>query len=390
MSHILPSPSHVHNSPPSLLDERPRHPTPLGPPPVQCHCFFHHPGPRLHPLDHDPTHLVYLLDHSCYLPPQHLRVLFGQFMDHSTLIGNFLPSSFDFQRKILLCFGLCEHTYVPQAMHSIPTRPFKATAREEAEQVMFGALDNLFSNTNDKLKDIRVLVINSSLFNPTPSLSAMMVNKYKLCDNIKSFNLGDMGYNTGVIIVDLVKDMLQFHCNTNAAIVSIDNITQNWYPSFIFRSYLLYCILTRTDLKSKIFAEDQRSLKPSGRWEINEEDERLMEAFISKEQETLVDLIVQRIKETNAFVASGNIKETDTMLCSMTRQIIPFSVLASGTCAQCFSSISLHLGLKERRRDKAAYQFKEVGHINENPRSVTNGSVHVAQEREEYVVRHSL
>ncbi|KAG4954315.1 hypothetical protein JHK87_039909 [Glycine soja] len=233
MSHILPSPSHVHNSPPSLLDERPRHPTPLGPPPVQCHCFFHHPGPRLHPLDHDPTHLVYLLDHSCYLPPQHLRVLFGQFMDHSTLIGNFLPSSFDFQRKILLCFGLCEHTYVPQAMHSIPTRPFKATAREEAEQVMFGALDNLFSNTNDKLKDIRVLVINSSLFNPTPSLSAMMVNKYKLCDNIKSFNLGDMGYSTGVIIVDLVKDMLQFHCNTNAAIVSIDNITQNWYPSFM-------------------------------------------------------------------------------------------------------------------------------------------------------------
>ncbi|KAG4965714.1 hypothetical protein JHK85_040689 [Glycine max] len=238
MSHILPSPSHVHNSPPSLLDERPRHPTPLGPPPVQCHCFFHHPGPRLHPLDHDPTHLVYLLDHSCYLPPQHLRVLFGQFMDHSTLIGNFLPSSFDFQRKILLCFGLCEHTYVPQAMHSIPTRPFKATAREEAEQVMFGALDNLFSNTNDKLKDIRVLVINSSLFNPTPSLSAMMVNKYKLCDNIKSFNLGDMGYGTGVIIVDLVKDMLQFHCNTNAAIVSIDNITQNWYPSFMYDKFV--------------------------------------------------------------------------------------------------------------------------------------------------------
>ena len=44
--------------------------------------------------------------------------------------------------------------------------------------------------------------------------------------------------------------------------------------------------------------------------EINEEDERLMEAFISKEpgqQKTLADLIVQRIKEKDASIASGNI-----------------------------------------------------------------------------------
>ncbi|KAH1249756.1 Bystin [Glycine max] len=43
--------------------------------------------------------------------------------------------------------------------------------------------------------------------------------------------------------------------------------------------------------------------------EINEEDERLMEAFALKEpgqQKTLADLIVQRIKEKDASVASGN------------------------------------------------------------------------------------
>ncbi|KAG5072710.1 bystin-like [Glycine soja] len=43
--------------------------------------------------------------------------------------------------------------------------------------------------------------------------------------------------------------------------------------------------------------------------EINEEDERLMEAFISKEpgqQKTLADLIVQRIKEKDASIASEN------------------------------------------------------------------------------------
>lgn len=104
-----------------------------------------------------------------------------------------------------------------------------AAAREEAEQVMYGALDNLFGNTNVKPKDIGILVVNCSLFNPTPSLSAMIVNKYKLRGNIRSFNLGGMGCSAGVIAVDLAKDLLQIHRNTYAVVVSTENITQNWY-----------------------------------------------------------------------------------------------------------------------------------------------------------------
>ncbi|KAG5030456.1 hypothetical protein AAZX31_06G011900 [Glycine max] len=172
---------------------------------------------------------IFLLDYSCYLPPQHLRVRFNQFMDHSTLTGDFLPSSLHFQRKILLRSGLGEETYVPQAMHSIPPRPSISAARLEAEQVMFGSLDTLFSDTNVNPKDIGILVVNCSLFNPTPSLSSMIVNKYKLRGNVKSFNLGGMGCSAGVIAVDLAKDMLQVHPNTYAVVVSTENITQNWY-----------------------------------------------------------------------------------------------------------------------------------------------------------------
>lgn len=172
---------------------------------------------------------IYLVDYSCYRPPHHLRVRYQQFMDHSTLTGDFTPSSLDFQRKILQRSGLGEETYVPQAMHAIPPNPSMAAAREEAEQVMFGALDNLFANTNVKPKDIGILVVNCSLFNPTPSLSAMIVNKYKLRGNVKSFNLGGMGCSAGVIAVDLAKDMLQVHRNTYAVVVSTENITQNWY-----------------------------------------------------------------------------------------------------------------------------------------------------------------
>ncbi|MED6204108.1 Protein Nef [Stylosanthes scabra] len=172
---------------------------------------------------------IYLIDYSCYKPPSHLTVKFTQFMEHSKLTGDFSESSLDFQRKILERSGLGEETYLPEAMHNIPPTPSMAAAREEAENVMFGALDNLFANTKIKPKDIGVLVVNCSLFNPTPSLSAMIVNKYKLRGNIRSFNLGGMGCSAGVIAIDLAKDMLQVHRNTYAVVVSTENITQNWY-----------------------------------------------------------------------------------------------------------------------------------------------------------------
>ncbi|KAI8549668.1 hypothetical protein RHMOL_Rhmol06G0042700 [Rhododendron molle] len=172
---------------------------------------------------------VYLIDYSCYRAPDKLKAPFKRFMEHSRLTGDFDESSLEFQRKILERSGLGEETYAPEAMHSVPPQPSMAAARDEAEQVMFGALDNLFANTEIKPKKIGILVVNCSLFNPTPSLSAMIVNKYKLRGNIRSFNLGGMGCSAGVIAVDLAKDLLQVHRNTYAVVVSTENITQNWY-----------------------------------------------------------------------------------------------------------------------------------------------------------------
>ncbi|CAH1444864.1 unnamed protein product [Lactuca virosa] len=175
-----------------------------------------------------PRH-VYLVDYSCYRPPENLKVKFDVFMERSKLHGGFNESALEFQRKILERSGLGEETYLPPALHSVPPEPSMAAAREEAEQVMFGALDNLFKSTNLDPKDIGILVVNCSLFNPTPSLSSIIVNKYKLRGNIKTFNLGGMGCSAGVIAVDLAKDMLQVHRNSYAVVVSMENITQNWY-----------------------------------------------------------------------------------------------------------------------------------------------------------------
>ncbi|XP_062230373.1 uncharacterized protein LOC133928123 [Phragmites australis] len=60
-------------------------------------------------------------------------------------------------------------------------------ARAEAWEVMFSVVDELLAKTGVKSKDIGVLVVNCSMFNPT--LSAMVVNHYKLCGNVVSYNL---------------------------------------------------------------------------------------------------------------------------------------------------------------------------------------------------------
>lgn len=172
---------------------------------------------------------VYLVDFACYKPSDDLAVEFPRFMEHSKLSGNFDERSLVFQKRILERSGLGEETYLPSALHRLPAQPSMAAAREEAEEVMFGALQTLFSNTGIKPKDIAILIVNCSLFNPTPSLSAMVVNKFKLRGNIRSYNLGGMGCSAGVIAVDLAQELLQVHRNSYAVVVSMENITQNWY-----------------------------------------------------------------------------------------------------------------------------------------------------------------
>ncbi len=75
---------------------------------------------------------------------------------------------------------------------------------------------------------IGILVVNCSLFNPTPSLSAMIINKFKMRSNILSYNLAGMGCSASPISIDLAKQLLQLHPSTYALVVSTENITQNW------------------------------------------------------------------------------------------------------------------------------------------------------------------
>lgn len=172
---------------------------------------------------------IYLVDYTCYKPQINFRVPFSTFMEHSRLILKDNPKSVDFQMRILERSGLGEETCLPPAIHYIPPTPTMESARGEAEIVIFSAIDSLMQKTGIKPKDIDVLIVNCSLFSPTPSLSAMIVNKYKLRSNIKSYNLSGMGCSAGLISIDLARDLLQVHPNSYALVISTEIITPNYY-----------------------------------------------------------------------------------------------------------------------------------------------------------------
>ncbi|CAI0389676.1 unnamed protein product [Linum tenue] len=172
---------------------------------------------------------VYLVNFSCYKPDESLQCTKKIFMDRSRLAGSFAEESLEFQKKILERSGLGDNTYLPDAVLAVPPNPSMQEARREAEAVMYGAIDELLAKTSVNPKDIGILIVNCSLFNPTPSLSAMVINHYKLRGNIVSYNLGGMGCSAGLISIALAQDLLQVHPNSYALVISMENITLNWY-----------------------------------------------------------------------------------------------------------------------------------------------------------------
>ena len=75
-------------------------------------------------------------------------------------------------------------------------------------------------------RDIDILIVNCSLFNPTPSLSAMIVNHFKMRGDVISFNLAGMGCSAGVIAIGLAQRLLRTEPGKYALVVSTENITQ--------------------------------------------------------------------------------------------------------------------------------------------------------------------
>ncbi len=188
---------------------------------------------------------TFLVDFECFECREENQVAYDVFERRSRQKKCFSEEAMEFQVRMLNKSGVSDETMFPNGLQRDPPEPTMAWAREEAEMVLFSVVENLLKKTGMSPRDIDVLVVNCSLFNPTPSLSAMIINKFKMRTNIESYNLGGMGCSAGVISIGLAKRLLgSLNRGGYALVVSTENITQNWYqgnersmliPNTIFR-----------------------------------------------------------------------------------------------------------------------------------------------------------
>jgi 3-ketoacyl-CoA synthase len=78
--------------------------------------------------------------------------------------------------------------------------------------------------------DIDILITNTSIYCPTPSISALVVNMFRMRDDIEAYHMGGMGCAMGVVGLNLVRDMLAAHPGKVCLFVSSEIITSAFYP----------------------------------------------------------------------------------------------------------------------------------------------------------------
>lgn len=150
---------------------------------------------------------VYLVDFACYKRSETLLCPIELYVEQASKI--FSEEHVAFQKKILEGSRMSPKTYFPEAFFRETLDPCFTDVRNEVETLAFGAVDDLLAKTGVKAKDIGVLVVTSGIFCPTPSVSSMIVNRYKLRSNILSYNITGMGCSAGIISVNLVRQLLQ-------------------------------------------------------------------------------------------------------------------------------------------------------------------------------------
>eukprot|EP01105_Mastigella_eilhardi_P002850 TRINITY_DN1367_c0_g1_i3.p1 TRINITY_DN1367_c0_g1~~TRINITY_DN1367_c0_g1_i3.p1 ORF type:complete len:383 (-),score=101.27 TRINITY_DN1367_c0_g1_i3:561-1709(-) len=209
---------------------------------------------------------VYLLDFAVFTPPDRNRITLDGFGDLLQRSGWFAEESLEFQRRLVARSGLGDNTYFPDGILANPPELSQQKSREEALQLITGCLDELFAKTQVSPQDIDFVIVNCSLFCPTPSISSMIINKYKMRKDVRNYNLSGMGCSAGLISIDLAKDLLQTHRSKYCLVFSFENITENWYKGQMRPMLMSNCLFRMG--AAAILLTNKRELYPRAKYTL--------------------------------------------------------------------------------------------------------------------------
>jgi 3-ketoacyl-CoA synthase len=172
-----------------------------------------------------------------------------------------VDESVSFAIRLLERSGLCEETCVPEAYHYMPPDRSLEASRDETELVIFSVVDEVFARTSVKPEEIDVLIVNCSIFTPTPVFADMVVNRYKLRADVQNVNLSGMGCSAGLVSVGLAKNLLQTaRPGTHVLIVSTEILSSQYYvgteramllPNCLFRMGAAAMILSNSSERAR-------------------------------------------------------------------------------------------------------------------------------------------
>jgi len=178
---------------------------------------------------------VYLLDFALFEPPAEWCVSRAEIVLMLKQAGrdSFTPDDVAFMQRLLEKSGTGESTAWPpgilRCLKGEPQDQSMQAARDEAETVICSCLDSLFAKTGINPKEVDFLIINCSLFSPTPSLCAMAANKFKMRSDVRTYNLSGQGCSASLLALDLCSELLQNNPDSIGVVVSTELITRSLY-----------------------------------------------------------------------------------------------------------------------------------------------------------------
>merc|ERR1712136_622841 len=151
-------------------------------------------------------------------------------------------------------------------------------SRQEVEDVVFPIVREVLDKARLSPSDVDFLIVNCSLFVPTPSICAMITHHFKMRSDIRSYNLGGMGCSANVISVDLAKQLIQNTPGTRALVISTENLSQSFYfgqdKSMLLQNTLFRCGGVALVLSSCLSDSSRAKykLQYTGRTQMNDDD----------------------------------------------------------------------------------------------------------------------
>uniref|UniRef100_A0A7N1A1K7 3-ketoacyl-CoA synthase n=1 Tax=Kalanchoe fedtschenkoi TaxID=63787 RepID=A0A7N1A1K7_KALFE len=126
--------------------------------------------------------------------------------------------------------GIGQYTYAPKnVLNGNEEHPALADAVAEMEEIIFSTLDQVFEASGFGPTDIDILVVNVSLMASMPSLTARIINRYKMREDVKVYNLAGMGCSASLVAIDLVQHLFKCYKNALAVVVSTESLGPYWY-----------------------------------------------------------------------------------------------------------------------------------------------------------------